>query len=101
MASKPIVRSFQDMPPPGGYPKIPTRKDLRPRGPSGFAIWGGLFLASAFGFWSLSRTSYEQRMGNKENREARMAILPFLKAEEDSRLLQVINKERTQTIPSI
>lgn len=34
--------------------QIATRKDVRPRGPSGFAIWGGVFLMSAFGFWSVS-----------------------------------------------
>lgn len=35
-------------------------------------------------------------MGNKENREARMAILPFLKAEDDRKLLQMINEVRAR-----
>lgn len=77
MASKPVIRRFQDMPPPGGYPQIPTRKDLRPRGPSGYAIWGSLFLAICFGFWNLSNTSYEMRMGNAETVKLEWRFSPF------------------------
>lgn len=35
-------------------------------------------------------------MGKKENRDARMAIVPFLKAEEDRKLLQMINEVRSR-----
>ena len=57
---------------------------MRPRGPSGLMIWLGVGLASTYGFYQISVTNAEKRMVLKEKREARMAIMPFLMAEQDA-----------------
>ena len=57
---------------------------MRPRGPSGAMIWLGVGVATAYGFYQISCTNAEKRMVLKEKREARMAIMPFLMAEQDA-----------------
>ena len=78
MASKPNVTSFQDMPPKGGYPKIDFVRRLRNRGPSGAMIWAGIFGMTFYGFYQIGITNEEKRLNRKEQRESRMAILPYL-----------------------
>ena len=84
MATPPITLPRQDMPPKGGYPTIDWKRGARPRGPSGAAIWGGIIGLTVFGFYNISKTNAERRMCHKEQREARMAIMPFLMAEADT-----------------
>ena len=81
MAHTPNVASVQDLPPRGGYPRIDYKKGARPRGPSGALIWGGVVVATVYGFWQIGLTNKERRLAIKERREARMAIMPFLQAE--------------------
>jgi len=92
MATKPIVNGIQDMPPPGGYPEISYRKGIRPRGPSGLVIWASIFAMTTIGFYSLGNTSKRNRLAHKGKREARMAITPFLMAEKDRHLLQMLEE---------
>mmetsp|Transcript_6061 Transcript_6061/g.4583 ORF Transcript_6061/g.4583 Transcript_6061/m.4583 type:complete len:125 (+) Transcript_6061:90-464(+) len=95
---KPTIKAYQDMPPVGGYPQIATKRGIRPRGPSGFMIWGLFLLSTGIGYYRLSEASYESRMGRAENREARMAIIPFLRAEQDRKTAQMINEVRAQEL---
>lgn len=39
-----------------------------------------------YGFWQIGRTNSEKRLVVKERREARMAIMPYLMAEQDRML---------------
>lgn len=64
---------------------------MRARGPSGAMIWLGVALASTYGFYQISVTNAEKRACLKEKREARMAIMPFLMAEQDA-----MNKVETE-----
>ena len=54
-------------------------------------IWLGVVLASTYGLYQISVTNAEKRMVLKEKREARMAIMPFLMAEQDA-----MNKVETE-----
>lgn len=40
-----------------------------------------------YGFYQIGRTNAEKRMLNKEKRESRMAIMPYLQAEQDKMLM--------------
>lgn len=44
----------------------------------------------------MSNTSRKHRLGHAENRDARMAIIPFLRAEDDVKLAQSINQLRAK-----
>ena len=83
MSTPPITGGIQDKPPPGGYPKIRLNRGLPQRGPPGWAMWGGIFVCSALGFYSISRTNEKSRYNLHENREMRMAIYGYLRAEQD------------------
>ena len=65
---------------------------MRPRGPSGALIWGAVFVSSVYGFYTISVTNAEKRHNRKEQREARMAIMPFLMAEADVMIKADLNK---------
>ena len=47
-------------------------------------IWLGVGALTAYGFYQISCTNAEKRFVLKEKREARMAIMPFLMAEQDA-----------------
>lgn len=76
----------QDMPPPGGYPSLTFEKATVARGPPGWAIWLGAMCTVAFGFYRVGMGNRERNAAKKEKREARMAIVPYLQAEEDVKL---------------
>ena len=45
---------------------------------------------TVYGFWQIGRTNQEKRFAVKERREARMAIMPYLQAEQDRLLTEQI-----------
>jgi NADH dehydrogenase (ubiquinone) 1 alpha subcomplex subunit 13 len=59
---------------------------MRPRGPSGAVIWGTIFAMTIYGFSVIGETNAEKRFCRKEQREARMSIMPILMAEADGML---------------
>ena len=65
-------------------------KGARPRGPSGLVIWCGIIGATVYGFYQIGRTNAQKRHVTKERREARMAIMPYLQAEQDKMLAEQI-----------
>ncbi|KAJ8603504.1 hypothetical protein CTAYLR_005117 [Chrysophaeum taylorii] len=75
----------QDMPPPGGYPEVIATRGIGPRGPPGWAIWLGATFATVFGLYRVGEGNRERNAAKKMKREARMAIIPYLQAEEDVR----------------
>eukprot|EP00638_Chattonella_subsalsa_P001612 CAMPEP_0117756516 /NCGR_PEP_ID=MMETSP0947-20121206/14129_1 /TAXON_ID=44440 /ORGANISM="Chattonella subsalsa, Strain CCMP2191" /LENGTH=107 /DNA_ID=CAMNT_0005576127 /DNA_START=79 /DNA_END=399 /DNA_ORIENTATION=- len=79
---------FQDIAPPGGYPKIDVRTANRARGPSGLMIFAGATAVIAYGFYKVGQGNIERRENKWEKRDARMAIIPFLQAEEDVAFLK-------------
>ena len=89
-ARPPNVASVQDMPPPGGYPKINYQRGARPRGVPTSLIWGSILGMTFYGFWQIGQTNKERRLALKERRDARMAIMPFLQAEQDKMLSEQI-----------
>ena len=76
-------KAVQDMPPPGGYPKILTERTLPDRGPSGAVLWGGSALMIMWGFYQVGQENARRSSDKLESREARLAIIPVLQAEED------------------
>lgn len=78
----PIV---QDGPPPGGFPAVRFARRIPSTGPSGltlFAVTGGLI---AWGLYRVGQHNIERRGLKAENLAARVALVPFLQAEEDRR----------------
>ena len=78
----------QDMPPPGGYPAVPTTRNLPTRGISGAAMWGIFFLTTSFGFYMVGQGNKERSLDRLETRRARLALVPMLQAEEDLRFVK-------------
>ncbi|GJQ15456.1 hypothetical protein GpartN1_g7247.t1 [Galdieria partita] len=75
--------AIQDGPPPGGYPPIDVRRNLPKVGPSGSTLLIGVGLITIYGFWGLSRSAQRRRRLNQEKYQIRLAITPYLQAEED------------------
>mmetsp|Transcript_30689 Transcript_30689/g.51853 ORF Transcript_30689/g.51853 Transcript_30689/m.51853 type:complete len:122 (-) Transcript_30689:2-367(-) len=84
-----IMRAIvQDMPPPGGFPKVEHGSKITERGPSGLLIWSTSILCICFGFYRVGQTNIERRHEKQEIREARYAITPVLQAETDLRYVE-------------
>mmetsp|Transcript_3408 Transcript_3408/g.7663 ORF Transcript_3408/g.7663 Transcript_3408/m.7663 type:complete len:134 (-) Transcript_3408:349-750(-) len=74
---------IQDMPPPGGFPKIDTLRAFPVRGPTGWQIWMGASLTIMYGFYQIGRTNRQRAQQKLEERKIRYAILPVLQVEAD------------------
>lgn len=85
IVSSDLEPPVQDMPPEGGYPEITYKSQNKSRGPPGWAIWAGATAMVAFGFYRIGETNIERNAWKNEKREARLAIVPYLQAEEDVR----------------
>mmetsp|Transcript_22 Transcript_22/g.30 ORF Transcript_22/g.30 Transcript_22/m.30 type:complete len:136 (+) Transcript_22:81-488(+) len=83
MAVPPSDAWIQDMPPRGGYPIVNFAKNVPSRGPPGWAMWLGVAAVVGYGFNSMINTNKRKNAVARENREARMNILPYLLAETD------------------
>ncbi|GAB5030437.1 nadh-ubiquinone oxidoreductase subunit [Nannochloropsis oceanica] len=82
----------QDVPPPGGYPKIFYKTRLASRGPPSWAIWTGAILVCAYGFVQVGRTNTERRFWADKKREQKLALIPLLQADEDLTWIENYNK---------
>ncbi|EQC32045.1 hypothetical protein SDRG_10243 [Saprolegnia diclina VS20] len=106
MATPNFGRAVQDMPPAGGF-KAPNFARAVPvtRGPPGWAMFAGCAAIVTFGFYVVGQTNQEIRAMRKEQRERRVAMLPFLQAEEDAEYLHIEahyldqEKERMKNVP--
>ena len=86
------VPPVQDLPPPGGYPKLNFSRNLPPRRFSGAALFLAAGVMIVYGFSKVISGSVKERERKKEKREVRATVLPFLQAEEDVRYLRQLAK---------
>ncbi|KAI8867882.1 GRIM-19 [Ramicandelaber brevisporus] len=92
------VPPAQELPPAGGYgSRITYRRLLPARGPSGAAIFAGLFAFMGYGMYSLKKGLDERRELQRENMWSRFHLVPFLQAERDRdiyrRTVAMVEKE--------
>ncbi|OQR97354.1 hypothetical protein THRCLA_21952 [Thraustotheca clavata] len=90
MATPNFHAPVQEMPPPGGFkPTNFARAVPAVRGPPGWALFVGCAAVVTFGFYNVGQANQEIRAMRKDERERRVAMLPYLQAEEDAEYLQV------------
>mmetsp|Transcript_5293 Transcript_5293/g.6919 ORF Transcript_5293/g.6919 Transcript_5293/m.6919 type:complete len:136 (-) Transcript_5293:309-716(-) len=73
----------QDMPPPGGFPKIDLFERARTRGPSGPMIWAIATASIAYGFVMIGESNKQFNREKFLEHKNRLAMVPFLQAETD------------------
>jgi len=84
----------QDKAPPGGYPPIRYRRSLAQSVIPPWVIILGVVAMSTYGAYQLRKTIHERVDTNEEKKRRRIAIIPYLVAEEDEkRIFSSINKE--------
>eukprot|EP01132_Coremiostelium_polycephalum_P005922 gene5922-7373_t len=82
MTSNYRQRWVQDLPPPGGFPKLNFARQS-PKMVSGFTIFGVALAVSLFGHYKYFKTKLIQLENEKEERRRLTMILPILQAEAD------------------
>mmetsp|Transcript_18480 Transcript_18480/g.36271 ORF Transcript_18480/g.36271 Transcript_18480/m.36271 type:complete len:132 (+) Transcript_18480:224-619(+) len=88
LKSKPV----QDMPPPGGFKPFSVEKQMPKPRMSGATIFGLTAATCMIGFYIMGQGNVKRTQLNAERRDRRMAIVPFLQAEEDARF--VMNSQK-------
>jgi NADH dehydrogenase (ubiquinone) 1 alpha subcomplex subunit 13 len=73
------------MPPPGGFPNVKYARAVpKSRGPSGPVLYAAGLFAVMYGFYTVGQTNIANRKYKIEKRNARIALMPLLQAEEDA-----------------
>jgi len=90
----------QDLPPPGGYAAYVYKSQVKPRGPSGVAIMAGGLAVMGIGFYFVSKGNQNRRELVREQKMARIHLLPLLQAEQDRLNLKRL-KENLETEKAI
>ena len=81
----PIRGGTQEMPPPGGFPNVKYARAVPgSRGPTGPMLYCAAVFAVVYGFYMIGQTNIANRKYKLEKRNARIAIMPLLQAEEDA-----------------
>jgi NADH dehydrogenase (ubiquinone) 1 alpha subcomplex subunit 13 len=75
----------QDGPPPGGFPGVRFARRLPNTGPSGVTLFAVGTAIMAYGFYKVAQSNKERRALKEEVLQARVALSPFLIAEENRR----------------
>lgn len=99
MATPNFARPNQEMPPAGGFKPVKTSRGVPAvRGPPGWFMFLGSFALTSFGFYMVGQHNQNHRKLAQEERERRIAMLPFLQAEADVEFLaqqeRVLEEER-------
>eukprot|EP00298_Acanthocystis_sp_HF-20_P021149 c27319_g1_i1.p2 GENE.c27319_g1_i1~~c27319_g1_i1.p2 ORF type:complete len:136 (+),score=59.39 c27319_g1_i1:16-423(+) len=97
MFSRQLARVFgrvQDGPPPGGFAPINVKRSLPERGPPHIIIVGSLIALMGWGWYRLAQGNLEQREIELERRAAKLALMPYLLAEQDLKLLDYHKKQK-------
>ncbi|KAJ0392973.1 hypothetical protein P43SY_009107 [Pythium insidiosum] len=99
MATPNYAPPKQEMPPPGGFkPAKYTRGVPASRGPPGWTMFLGCFAVTTIGYYLVGQHNKHQREVKRDERERRVAMLPFLQAEADVEFLKeqekVLEEER-------
>ena len=97
MSFRPDFKNIrQDMPPPGGYPKINFFETARARGPSSAAIWAGALLATLGGYYLVAS---KNQMASEERfraREVKSAVATLMQAEENHHYIERLKQKKAQ-----
>ncbi|DAZ98530.1 TPA: hypothetical protein N0F65_007029 [Lagenidium giganteum] len=89
MATPNYAPPSQEMPPPGGFRPLRSARGVpASRGPPGWFLFAGTFLVTSFGYYMVGQHNQHHRAVAKDERERRVAMLPFLQAEADVEFLQ-------------
>uniref|UniRef100_A0A8C8S0V7 NADH dehydrogenase [ubiquinone] 1 alpha subcomplex subunit 13 n=1 Tax=Pelusios castaneus TaxID=367368 RepID=A0A8C8S0V7_9SAUR len=87
-----VVKVKQDMPPPGGYGPIDYKRNVPPRGLSGYSTFA-LAISSLFlGYYKMIKWNRERRRLYIEELETWIALYPLLQAEIDRRNLRLLRE---------
>lgn len=78
----PIV---QDGPPPGGFPAVRYARRLPNSGPGGVTLFGIAAAVMAYGMYQVGQGNHVRRQERDEKLANRLALVPYLQAEEDRR----------------
>ncbi|XP_065670988.1 NADH dehydrogenase [ubiquinone] 1 alpha subcomplex subunit 13-like [Hydra vulgaris] len=78
----------QDLPPPGGYPKLSFTQNLPKRGITGVTLMAAGLGVMVVGFSFVIKGNRKRRELGKEKMNARLSILPVLLAEQDRGILR-------------
>jgi len=93
----------QDKAPPGGYPPIRYRRSLAQPVIPPWMILGAVIGMSLYGAYQMRKTIHERVDNDEEKKRRRVAISPYLIAEQDEkRILVSINKQLLikRTVPN-
>ncbi|TMW69504.1 hypothetical protein Poli38472_001660 [Pythium oligandrum] len=99
MATPNYAPPNQEMPPPGGFKIFPSKRGVpASRGPPGWVLFAGCFAVTTFGYFLVGQHNTHARDVARDERERRVAMLPFLQAEADVEFLKeqekVLEEER-------
>ncbi|TYZ58187.1 hypothetical protein PybrP1_003842 [[Pythium] brassicae (nom. inval.)] len=99
MATPDFSRANQEMPPPGGFKPVKFSRGVPAvRGPPGWFMFLGTFALTSGGLYLVGQHNQQHRKVATEERERRIALLPFLQAEADVEFLaqqeKVLDEER-------
>ena len=73
----------QDVPPAGGFPMVKYKRNLPKGGASSVVTLGGAVVLFCFGMYKVIEANKLRREWRREQRDVRLAIMPFLQAEAD------------------
>lgn len=89
MATPNYAPPSQEMPPAGGFRMFESKNRVPvSRGPPGWSMFLGCFALTSFGFYLVGQHNQRHRATQRDERERRIALLPFLQAEADVEFLE-------------
>ncbi|CAH8518403.1 unnamed protein product [Heterobilharzia americana] len=84
----------QEMPPPGGYAPLDFARKMPKNYIHGFLVIGGLYTSTYFGFKIQRYRKAKRDAITREDQENRIALTPFILAEQQRLYLKQIRKNR-------
>ncbi|CAH8494692.1 unnamed protein product [Schistosoma turkestanicum] len=84
----------QEMPPPGGFAPIDVSRKIPKRYLHGLITLGALYASTYFGFKLLKYQKAERNRIEREDQECRIALTPFIIAEQERLYLKQLRKNR-------
>ncbi|KAG5674926.1 hypothetical protein PVAND_004871 [Polypedilum vanderplanki] len=91
-----VTPKTQDLPPPGGYQKIPFMRVPAKTLFNGFQIIGAYIGITTFAVYIYHLTNKQIQREEVEMRSARLALMPMLIAERDREFLKQVRKNRDE-----
>jgi len=90
----------QDLPPAGGYPRIPYLRNLPKRGPSGAVIWLGVIGVTTFGlinnYFARKHLNAEIDENNFKHKLLYEEQYPLMAARDDLWMLKMVKELETE-----